>query len=213
MLAAGDTVTVRIPLPSGQSRRLGYRSMAKTSPAISDLDAVLHRVAQGNVAEFATFYDQTAARVYGLIGRVLRDTGYSEETTQEVYLEVWRTAASYDATKGSALAWLLTIAHRRAVDRVRAEQAASRRESRYGAANADPPSDVVAETAILNDEQRRVSECLGGLTDKQRQCIELAYYDSLTYVEVSQRLAANVSTIKSRMRDALRGLRECLGVP
>ncbi|MGB3673660.1 MAG: sigma-70 family RNA polymerase sigma factor, partial [Candidatus Nanopelagicales bacterium] len=79
--------------------------------------------------------------------------------------------------------------------------------------SADPPSDVVADAAILNDEQRRVTECLGGLTEKQRQCIELAYYDGLTYVEVSQRLAANVSTIKSRMRDALRGLRECLGVP
>lgn len=213
MLAGGATATVRIPPPSGQSRRLGYRSMAKASPAISDLDAVLHRVAQDNVAEFATLYDQTVARVYGLVRRVLRDTGYSEETTQEVYLEVWRTAARYDATKGSALAWLLAVAHRRAVDRVRAEQAASRRESRYGAASADPPSDVVADAAILNDEQRRVSECLGGLTEKQRQCIELAYYDGLTYVEVSQRLAANISTIKSRMRDALRGLRECLGVP
>lgn len=126
---------------------------------------------------------------------------------------MWRAAASYDATKGSALAWLLAIAHRRAVDRVRAEQAASRRESRYGAASAEPPSDVVADAAILNDEQGRIAECLGVLTEKQRQCIELAYYEGLTYNEVSQRLTAKVSTIKSRMRNALRGLRECLGVP
>ncbi|WP_201368519.1 sigma-70 family RNA polymerase sigma factor, partial [Mycobacterium intracellulare] len=73
--------------------------------------------------------------------------------------------------------------------------------------------DVVAESAIAGDERRRVTECLDGLTDAQRECIELAYYGGLTYVEVSQRLATNVSTIKSRMRDALRGLRNCLGVP
>jgi len=179
----------------------------------NDLDALLRRVAQGDREAFAAVYDLTKTRVYGLVIRVLRDSGYSEETTQEIYLEVWRTASGYDSAKGSALAWLLTMAHRRAVDRVRAEQAGSRRELRYGAANADPASDVVADSAIAGDERRRVSECLGALTDAQRQCIELAYYGGLTYVEVSQRLAANLSTIKSRMRDALRGLRNCLDVP
>ncbi|BBX75086.1 sigma-70 family RNA polymerase sigma factor [Mycobacterium shinjukuense] len=179
----------------------------------SDLDAVLRRVARRDDAAFAEFYDHTKSRVYGLVSRVLRDTGYSEETTQEIYLEVWRNAAEFDAAKGSALAWLLTMAHRRAVDRVRREQAGSQRESRYAAATADPASDVVAESAIAGDERRRVTECLDGLTDAQRECIELAYYGGLTYVEVSQRLATNVSTIKSRMRDALRGLRNCLGVP
>jgi RNA polymerase sigma-70 factor (ECF subfamily) len=151
--------------------------------------------------------------VYGLVARVLRDAGYSEETTQEVYLEVWRTADAYDPAKGSALSWLMTMAHRRAIDRVRAEQAATQRESRYGASTIVPPRDVVAESALAADERRRVVECLDGLTDIQRQCIEMAYYSGLTYAEVSQRLSANLSTIKSRMRDALRGLRDCLGVP
>jgi RNA polymerase sigma-70 factor, ECF subfamily len=178
----------------------------------SDLDALLRRVARRDADAFAAFYDHTRARVYGLIIRVLRDAGYSEETTQEVYLEVWRTADAYDSAKGSALSWLMTMAHRRAVDRVRAEQAASQRESRYGAANVESSSDVVADSAIAGDERRRVAECLGGLTDAQRQCIEMAYYGGLTYAEVSQRLAANLSTIKSRMRDALRALRNCLGV-
>src|SRR5262249_53822842 len=114
--------------------------------------------------------------------------------------------------KGSALSWLMTMAHRRAVDRVRSEQAASQRESRYGAATADPASDVVADSAIARDERRRVTEGLDGLTDVQRQCIEMAYYGGLTYAEVSQRLSANLATIKSRMRDALRALRNCLGV-
>ena len=143
---------------------------------------------------------------------MLRDSGYSEETTQEIYLEVWRTAEAYDSAKGSPLSWLLTMAHRRAVDRVRAEQAAGQRESRYGAATVDRPGDVVADSAIAADERRRVTECLEGLTDVQRQSIELAYYGGLTYAEVSQRLSANLSTIKSRMRDGLRALGNCLGV-
>ncbi|MCV7092438.1 sigma-70 family RNA polymerase sigma factor [Mycobacterium interjectum] len=179
----------------------------------NELDTLLRQVARGDSAAFATVYDLTKARVYGLVTRVVRDPGYSEETTQEVYLEVWRTAAQYDPARGSALAWLLTMAHRRAVDRVRAEQAGSNRESRYGAASADTPADVVADSAIAGDERRRVTQCLEGLSDAQRQCIELAYYQGLTYSEVSQRLAANLSTIKSRIRDALRGLRNCLDVP
>ncbi len=182
----------------------------------SDLDALLRRVARGDRDAFAAVYDLTKTRVYGLVVRVLRDAGYSEETTQEVYLEVWRSASEYDPAKGSALAWLLTMAHRRAVDRVRAEQAGSRRESRYGAANVDPASgpagDTVADSAIAGDERRRVLACLDALTDAQRECIDLAYYGGLTYAEVSQRLATNLSTIKSRMRDALRGLRNCLDV-
>ncbi len=183
----------------------------------SDLDALLRRVARGDSDAFAAVYDLTKSRVYGLVVRVLRDVGYSEETTQEIYLEVWRTASEYNSARGSALGWLLTIAHRRAVDRVRSEQAGSRRESTYGAANVDPAGgprgDIVADSAIAGDERRRVVACLDALTDAQRQCIELAYYHGLTYAEVSQRLAANLSTIKSRIRDALRGLRNCLDVP
>lgn len=177
-----------------------------------DLDALLRRVAGGDNAAFAAFYDQTKTRVYGLVTRVLRDTGYSEETTQEIYLEVWRNASEFDSAKGSALAWLLTMSHRRAIDRVRSEQASTVRESRYGTANLEPAADVVADSAIAGDERRRVIGCLDALTDTQRQCIEMAYYGGLTYAEVSEQLAANLSTIKSRMRDALRGLRNCLDV-
>ena len=186
--------------------------MTGPTTASNDLDALLRKVARGDGAAFAAVYDLTKSRVYGMVVRVLRDSGYSEETTQEVYYEVWRTAQDYDSGKGSALSWMLTIAHRRAVDRVRSEEACGRRESRYFAANADTASDVVAESAIAGDERRRVAACLGALTDIQRQCIQLAYYDGLTYNEVSQRLAANLSTVKSRMRDALRALRNCLEI-
>jgi RNA polymerase sigma-70 factor (ECF subfamily) len=179
---------------------------------MTDLDELLRQVARQDVEAFATFYDRTRARVFGLVTRVLRDPGYSEETTQDVYLQVWRNAGSYDPVAGSPLAWLMTLAHRRAVDRVRSEQAASQRESRYGAANVDPPTDHVAEEVVQRDERRQVADCLGSLTDAQRECIQLAYYDGLTYVQVSERLSANLATIKSRMRDAIRGLRKCLGI-
>ena len=178
----------------------------------TDLDALLRRVAQHDAGAFAAFYDATRSRVYGMVARVLRDRGYSEETTQDVYLQVWRTAESYDPASGSALAWLLTLAHRRAVDRVRSEQAATLRDARYGAATTERDTDEVSDAVLAEEERRRVAACLGGLTDMQRECVELAYYQGLTYVQVSERLAANLATVKSRMRDALRSLRNCLGV-
>ncbi len=178
----------------------------------TDLDALLRRVARQDADAFADFYDATRARVFGLISRVLRDRGYSEETTQEVYLQVWRSADNYDPASGSALAWLMTLAHRRAVDRVRSEQAATNRDVRYGIASIDPEVDVVSDSVLVSDERRRVVACLDGLTDLQRECIELAYYEGLTYSQVSERLSANLATVKSRMRDGLRGLRNCLGL-
>jgi RNA polymerase sigma-70 factor, ECF subfamily len=186
---------------------------ARLPSVTADLDALLRRVAQRDVEAFAAFYDNTRARVFGLVARVLRDPGYSEETTQDVYLQVWNNASNYDPSAGTPLAWLMTLAHRRAVDRVRSEQAASQRESRYGAANVDVPADRVAEAVIHLDERRQVTVCLDSLTDIQRECIQLAYYEGLTYAQVSNRLSANLATIKSRMRDAIRGLRTCLGVP
>lgn len=178
----------------------------------ADLDGLLRRVGHRDRDAFAAFYDATRSRVYGIVLRVLRDRGYSEETTQEIYLQVWRSAESFDPAAGSALAWLLTLAHRRAVDRVRAEQAAAQRDSRWGVATVERATDHVSDAVIAGEERRRVTACLEGLTDLQRECIELAYYRGLTYVQVAERLSANLATVKSRMRDALRGLRNCLGV-
>ncbi len=185
--------------------------VARLPLVTTELDALLRQVASQDVDAFAAFYDQTRSRVFGLVTRVLRDPGYSEETTQEIYLQVWRTAGNYDPSAGSPLSWLMTLAHRRAVDRVRSEQAASTRESRYGAASLEPPADHVADTVILSEERRQVTDCLATLTDTQRECIQLAYYEGLTYAQVSERLSANLATVKSRMRDAIRGLRRCLG--
>lgn len=185
--------------------------VARLPLVTTELDALLRQVATQDVDAFAAFYDQTRSRVFGLVTRVLRDPGYSEETTQEIYLQVWRTAGNYDPAAGTPMSWLMTLAHRRAVDRVRSEQAASTRESRYGAASLEPPADHVADTVILSEERRQVNDCLATLTDTQRECIQLAYYEGLTYAQVSERLSANLATVKSRMRDAIRGLRRCLG--
>lgn len=187
--------------------------MAASPDMGRDLDALLRRVAEHDADAFTALYDATRSRVFGLVSRILRDPGYSEETTQDVYVQVWRTASGYDPREGSALAWLTTVAHRRAVDRVRAEVAASRRDVRYGVAQMETDADVVADSAILRDERRQVANCLGALTELQRQAIELAYYGGLTYTQVSERLSTSLGTIKSRMRDGLRSLRDCLGAP
>ena len=121
----------------------------------ADLDTLLRQVARRDRDAFAAFYDATCARVYGTVLRVLRDPGYSEETTQEIYLQVWRTAESYDPASGTPLAWLLTVAHRRAVDRVRSEQAAGKRDFRYGTTSIERPADDVSDAVISGDERRR----------------------------------------------------------
>ena len=207
----GDVVTNLLDYPATLLGD-GIENHGRKTVSAPDLDVLLRRVAQHDSAAFAELYDATRSRVYGMVCRVLRDRGYSEETTQDVYLQVWRTAESYDPASGSALAWLLTLAHRRAVDRVRTEQAASQRDSRYGAATVERDTDNVTDAVISGEDRQRVAACLHNLTDVQRECIELAYYQGMTYVQVSERLSANLATVKSRMRDALRGLRNCLGV-
>jgi RNA polymerase sigma-70 factor (ECF subfamily) len=155
-------------------------------------------------------YDQAAPPVLGIVRRVLRDPAQSEEVMQEVLLEVWRTAARFDPSAGSAAAWITTMAHRRAVDRVRSEQRAAERELR--AATASIAYDDVSEAVEITLDQERVRRCLEGLTDLQRESVTLAYYGGYSYREVAQLLGIAVGTVKTRMRDGLIRLRDCLGV-
>lgn len=176
-----------------------------------ELDGLVRRTAGGDRDAFAAFYGATSSRVYGMTLRVLRDPGYAEETMQDVYLQVWRTAAAFDPAKGSALSWLITLAHRRAIDRVRAEQSAKNRDADYGAAGTIPPFDEVADEVTRRDEHRWVADCLDTLTAVQRTSVDLAYYGGLTYRQVAEQFQVALPTIKSRMRDGLARLRECLG--
>lgn len=176
------------------------------------LAQLLERIAQGDQASFAEFYRLTSRRVFGMARRVLIDPELSEDTVQEVFLQVWQNAARFDPANGSPLAWLMTISHRRAVDRVRSSQSASDREARYGANSQDIDHDSVSDEVDSRLEAEAVVRCLETLTDTQQESVRLAYYGGLTYREVAEKLNAAIPTIKSRIRDGLIRLKTCLGV-
>jgi RNA polymerase sigma-70 factor (ECF subfamily) len=175
-------------------------------------DLLLGRVSRGDEAAFEALYDRYAGAVLGMVRSVLRDPAQSEEVAQEVLVEAWRTAARFDPAKGSARAWLLTMARRRAVDRVRSAQAAGDREQRVAAGSGSREFDEVAEEVETRLEQQQVRRCLGGLTDLQREAVGLAFYRGYTHREVSELLTVPLGTVKTRLRDGLIRLRDCLGV-
>jgi RNA polymerase sigma-70 factor (ECF subfamily) len=179
------------------------------SPGV-DLAVLLAQVSRGDEGAFRAVFDQASGPVLGTVRRVVRDLAQSEEVMQEVLLEVWRTAPRFDPEMGSAAAWIMTLAHRRAVDRVRSEHSAAQRELRAAAASVD--YDEVIEAVELNLDHERVRRCLGSLTDLQREAVTLAYYHGYTYREVAELLGIAVGTVKTRMRDGLIRLRDCLGV-
>ena len=171
-----------------------------------ELERLMASIAAGGQESFASLYDLLSHRVYGLVARIVRDRAISEEVTQEVFFEIWRKAPTFDHTRGSALTWILTVAHRRAVDRVRSEERHSRRR---------PPQDesdfdVVSEAVEANLERRYVQKALDSLSPLQREVVVLAYYSGYTYRQVAERLDIPLGTLKSRMRDGLSRLRSAL---
>jgi RNA polymerase sigma-70 factor (ECF subfamily) len=180
------------------------------SAAGSDLAALLGQVARGEAGAFEAVCHRIDGPVYGTVRRVVRDPSQSEEVAQEVLVEVWRAASRFDASRGSAMAWVMMIAHRRAVDRVRSEQKSAERELR--AASAVIAYDEVAETVEASLDRERVRRCLGSLTELQREAVTLAYYGGHTYRQVAGLLGVAAGTVSTRMRDGLIRLRDCLGV-
>jgi len=175
------------------------------------LESLLNRVARGDEEAFSKLYDRISAAVFGMARRVVRDPARAEEVAQEVFLQVWQGANRFDAERGSAKTWILTLAHRRAVDAVRRDQASTDREQRFDWSGG-PDYDSVQEEVGTRLEHEQVRRCLQNLTDLQREAITLAYFGGYTYVEVSSLLEANTATVKTRMRDGLIRLRDCLGV-
>jgi RNA polymerase sigma-70 factor (ECF subfamily) len=173
---------------------------------------LLGQVARGDQAAFGRLYDLMSGKVFGLIRRVLRDEAQSEEVFQEVMLEVWRKASRFDAALGSPSAWIMTIAHRRAVDRVRSAQAAGDREVEAARLEVCTPFDNTSEQVAGRLEQRQVRRCLSMLTSLQRESVLLAYYQGYSYPEVASLLRIPLGTVKTRMRDGLIRLRDCMGV-
>ncbi len=179
---------------------------------VPDLGELLRQSSRGDEAAFAALYDATSSRLYGLVLRVVRDPAQAQEVTQEAFLETWRTASRFDPDRGSAMSWMLTIAHRKAVDRVRSAEAASRRDTSYHQNSHTVAHDTTAESASTVMEGQRVRKALTDLTQAQRSAIELAYFGGYTHTEVATMLDLPVGTAKTRIRDGLIRLRDTMGV-
>jgi RNA polymerase sigma-70 factor (ECF subfamily) len=174
------------------------------------LDELLTATARGDESAYEAVYDLASGWVLGAARKVLRDPAMAEEVMQEVMLEIWRRAARFDPAKGSGTSWVMMLAHRRAVDRVRSERSHASRELRAATAVID--YDDVTEAVETSLDRERVQRCLTSLTALQRECVSLAYYGGYTYAEVAGLLGVPAGTVKTRMRDGLIRLRDCLGV-
>lgn len=168
-------------------------------------------VAHGDHGAFEAVYERMAGPVYGLVRKMVRDPAQSEEVTQEALLEVWRCASRFDAARGSAANWVMTIAHRRAVDRLRYTAASARREHKT-APLATITEDEVAEAAQARLDAEQMRRCLDSLTTLQRESILLAYYGGHTHRQAAAMLDTALGTIKTRIRDGLLRMRDCMGV-
>ena len=210
---------------SGRPRQLrlvteGAVGSDQTDPVVTtspeapdgDLGGLLERSARGHEDAFAELYDRTSSRVHGLILRVVRSADHAAEVTQEVYVEIWRMAARYRSGQGSALAFILTIAHRRAVDRVRSAQRELDRDQRYSRQNHTPDIDQVWDGVSRSFDVERVRRALQSLTAIQREAVTLSYYGGYSQSQVAELLGLPLGTTKSRIRDGLIGLRDALGV-
>ncbi|MGC4950411.1 sigma-70 family RNA polymerase sigma factor [Streptomyces sp. DT224] len=183
-----------------------------TASAGPDLQELMVLVARGDQNAFAQVYDAVSGPVLGLVRGVLRDPAQSEEVAQEVWVDVWRTASRFQPARGSAMNWVLTLAHRRAVDRVRSAQASAAREHKAALLDRTPAFDEVTEQVETRLEREQVRRCMRTLSELQRESVTLAYYRGLTYREVAELLAVPLGTIKTRLRDGLIRMRDCLGV-
>ncbi|UOX90532.1 ECF RNA polymerase sigma factor SigK [Amycolatopsis sp. FBCC-B4732] len=193
------------------ARTVALRAVPGAEPELEP-EELLARTALGDEEAFAALYDQLAGPIFGTVFHVLRSRAHAEEVTQEVLLEIWRKAPTFDAGRGRVQTWALTIAHRRAIDRVRSEQSAVNREDRAERLDLRRPYDDVTETMLDQHDRAQVRAALAVLTELQRESILLAYFQGYTCREVSEELGVAVGTVKTRMRDGLLRLRDALGV-
>ena len=201
-----------VPSVEPSSGGTGVPAGGPVEPRADDLAEMLKACSLGDEDAFARLYDATSSRIFGLVLRVVRDRAQAEEVTQDVLLEIWRMSARFDQERGSALSWMLTIAHRKAVDRVRSAEASTRREAAYEARNQAPAYDSTSEEAHRHLDAQRVRRALDTLTEAQRGALELAYLGGYTHREVAAMLDLPLGTAKTRIRDGLIRLRDTLGL-
>lgn len=208
MIAAAPSSFVKVALSFLESGR--QTETVVTAPTTSTVDDVFHRVQQGDQAAFAAFYDMLSARVFGAVSRVLRDPAMSEEVAQEVFVELWRTAARFDSERGNVTAWAVTIARRRAIDRVRREQSQRDRINNFG----EQPvvvDDGPADEVVMSMEVTRVRAAVSTLPEDQREVINLSFLKGMAHTDIAEQLGLPLGTVKGRARGGLKRLRGLLG--
>jgi RNA polymerase sigma-70 factor, ECF subfamily len=187
----------------------GYPAAGRQTSA-ARLAELVALSARGDEDAFAELYDLTSARIHGVVLRVLRSADHAAEVTQEVFVEIWRQSARYSPERGSVLAWMTTMAHRRAVDRVRSVSSEAARDERYAAATADRAVDDVWADVEQRLDAERVRKGMASLTAIQREALTLAYFGGYSQSQVAQLLNLPLGTVKTRIRDGLIGLRHAL---
>ncbi len=176
------------------------------------LEDLVRRTATEDASALAALYDATCSRVHGLALRIVRDAGAAEEVTLDVYLQAWRDAPRFDATRGNALAWLLTIARSRAIDRLR-----SMGRARSTTVPLDAAAFVAAsgpgpdEDAAQSQRRERIQRAMARLSPEQREAITIAYFSGMSHSEIAAALGQPLGTIKTRIRLGMIRLREILG--
>ncbi|GAA3613587.1 sigma-70 family RNA polymerase sigma factor [Marihabitans asiaticum] len=185
----------------------GEQGPTAGSPA-AELASLLRAVGRGEESALATLYDLTSPRVFGLALRIVRDRGIAEEVVQEVYIQVWRQAAGFDPARGSALAWLLTLTHRRAVDRVRSEQSQTDRLHRYELLERGQHHSSAEEEGQARIDAAALRAALDMIGEPHRTAVALAYLEGLTHREVADHESIPLGTAKTRIRDGLSKLRD-----
>ena len=186
-----------------------------------ELAALLARTALGDRAAFARLYERTSGHLFAVVLRVQRDRAQAEDLLQEVYVNVWRAAAAFDAARAQPLTWLTSIARNRAIDSLRRQQTQPQLLSSTPDDEDDDDSPDAVERAaddkpgpleLLDraSDARQLNHCMNGLSATQRQSLALAFYDGLSHAEVADHLRQPLGTVKSWLRRALQSLRQCL---
>ncbi len=185
-----------------------------------EISLLMARAGLGDRAAFATLYDRTSAHLLGVVLRINRDRAQAEDILQEVYVNVWRAAKSFDAAQSQPLTWLTSIARNRAIDSLRRSQTQPQMRSSRAPGGDEEETDVydtVADEApgpldLLSraSDARVLGTCMQQLSAPQRQSVALAFFDGLSHAEVAQTMRQPLGTVKSWVRRALLSLKDCL---